>query len=809
MMEVEKPWEFMEEEEEEDGSLQTRGRNKRHTLELNGEEQEEGEGHEAHEEHKSVFFDPTQGLWKCRHCDWTYLLSGPCRNDILNHQGFCQIARNLESLVQSESFYSSPGKASEHFTEKGGKNEVTQVAQFVAQKEKTDETSSPKGKELDTQENVNVQETNGDDNMSRLENGSRTNGSHEVSSSGETATVANGTAELKLIAVIDENKRSLANSNGADHIDNGSMNRTNVHEIEAEKEENTIMGKVNIEEYDLEKILDEQETHELFCPNCNSCITRRVILRKRKRTVRRTTRDEPPKKPQLAEPFANTSNQTVPERHEQESPDIFRCLSCFAFFIPTGCGLNIFRIFGRPEVNQEVQVQVPSASHEMSSSDSCGSWLRSCFEPGDSPKKTDADPEKKPLLSGMQDSNGTTSSVEASTTSVHSHGTTTKQEQSKKPLPAELSSDLQISTKKKEDFTVSLSESSVEAHSQSAASIVSSVQSETGFMHTVVTDVVTRQRDIVKQEHIPLAKPGDAAQLDKQDVERTVTDSRAFPTTEIKSPDAVPATLTPDVFSPVVCETITISIPSEAVEPEAPPHLPVQTVPDAPMSVVHPASDQRGGWDILKAIVYGGLVESITSLSVVSAAASSGAMTLDIFILGIANLIGGLPIVFHSIADLRSIGDVDESDEQVGHYWVQLGRRSKSRRHVFMAVLSYILFGLLPPVIYGLSFRGGGEREKKMVAVVAASLACIALLAVGKAHVKTPPRSRSYVKTVVYYLTIGVSSSGLSYVAGVLITMLLAHLGLIDGQPASSSPPAPPTTIFFPDAAPAAWRASY
>ncbi|KAG8094158.1 hypothetical protein GUJ93_ZPchr0012g21686 [Zizania palustris] len=696
MMEVEKPWELKEDADvmaaaaEEEGSLLTRGRNKRHTLELNGEEGGEGEGggegQEAHEEHKSVFFDPTQ--------------------------------------------------VSEHFTEKDGKNEVTQVAQFIALKEKADETSSPKGKELDTQENVNVQETNGDDNISRLEKGSCTNGSHEVSSSGETATVANGTAELKLIAVIDENKRSLANSNGADHIDNGSMNRTNVPEIEAEKEEDTIMGKVNIEEYDLEKILDEQETHELFCPNCNSCITRRVILRKRKRTVRQTTRDEPPKKAQLAEPFANNSNQTVPERHEQESPDIFRCLSCFTFFIPTGCGLNIFRIFGRPEVNQEVQVHGPSASHEMSSSDSCGSWLLSCFEPADNPKKTDADPEKKPLLSDMQDSNGTTS-VEASTTY-------------------------------KEDFTASLSESSVEAHSLPAASIVTPGQSETGFKHTAVTDVVTRHRDIVNQERIPLAKPGDAAQLDKQDVERTVTDSRAFTTTEIKFPDARPATLTP-------------------VEPEAPPHLPVQTVTDAPMPVVHPASaDQRDGWDILKAIVYGGLVESITSLSVVSAAASSGAVTLDIFILGIANLIGGLPIIFHSIADLRTIGDVDESDEQVGHYWVQLGRRSKSRRHVFMAMLSYILFGLLPPVIYGLSFRGGGgggggEREKKMVAVVAASLACIALLAVGKAHVKTPPRSRSYVKTVVYYLSIAVSSSGLSYFAGVLITMLLARLGLIDG----------------------------
>jgi hypothetical protein len=50
--------------------------------------------------------------------------------------------------------------------------------------------------------------------------------------------------------------------------------------------------------YDLEKILDGQETHDLYCPNCKSRITRRVILKKRKRTTRQAKRDEPPKSTQ-------------------------------------------------------------------------------------------------------------------------------------------------------------------------------------------------------------------------------------------------------------------------------------------------------------------------------------------------------------------------------------------------------------------------------------------------------------------------------------------------------------------------------
>ena len=60
-------------------------------------------------------------------------------------------------------------------------------------------------------------------------------------------------------------------------------------------------------------------------------------------------------------------------------------------------------------------------------------------------------------------------------------------------------------------------------------------------------------------------------------------------------------------------------------QPSQLPHIVVPVLSERP---VRPApSDQRDEWDILKAIVYGGLVESITSLSVVSAAAASGAKT--------------------------------------------------------------------------------------------------------------------------------------------------------------------------------------
>ena len=48
---------------------------------------------------------------------------------------------------------------------------------------------------------------------------------------------------------------------------------------------------MDVTELDVERVLEKQNTHDLYCPNCNSCITRRVILRKRKRQARITSED--------------------------------------------------------------------------------------------------------------------------------------------------------------------------------------------------------------------------------------------------------------------------------------------------------------------------------------------------------------------------------------------------------------------------------------------------------------------------------------------------------------------------------------
>ena len=67
-------------------------------------------------------------------------------------------------------------------------------------------------------------------------------------------------------------------------------------------------------------------------------------------------------------------------------------------------------------------------------------------------------------------------------------------------------------------------------------------------------------------------------------------------------------------------------------EPLASPITKVIPVPEAP-TISGPENSKK--WEILKSIVYGGLIESITSLSIVTSAAGADATTckwLDVYV---------------------------------------------------------------------------------------------------------------------------------------------------------------------------------
>ncbi|EMS59593.1 hypothetical protein TRIUR3_11534 [Triticum urartu] len=681
-----------------------------------------------------------QGLWKCRLCDWTHRLASPCETGILNHQGYRhQIEWNPKSLVQKEPLYGSPNRVPDIITEVTASYHVMGTMRSSTEKEDTNGTLTPKGKGLEAHENGNAQEINHGPSNGKLENRSHSNVFHQV---------PNG-AKPKIEYMFE-------------------INKTEIYPTEVHKDGHVTEAEPKVEEYDLEKILDQQETYELFCPNCTSCITRRVILKKRKRTVRTTPADEPSKRPYIE---GHVPPVPLPDRVEEESPEVFRCLSCFSFFIPTGCSFNIFRIFGRRDVDGQPDVLPPPASEDMPPhSENCTSWLLSCFQPGDSPNQPHrADPTTVPLLSGTQSSDNTNTITESqSSTSYvyHSEGKVVKPEHSTVKSPSENQTDPADSPRIPPSPGIA---------TPSGTTTTTTETNESHVQHSHGTQQLTVDSSSQHQKT--------TTTVEDNETTTTVTSEKntTSSTTTTGAPSASPQTSSStEYFKQDVSEVVTGKMPSGGaiMDPTHPQISYKEVQPDSSNFI---SSDTHGTSENGSFPSYAIHTPDFKFDSPIA----TNITQVDIFILGIANLIGGLPLIFHNIADLRDIRDVDGDDEQVGHYWLQLGRRSKARLHMVMALLSYMVFGLLPSVLYGLSFRESNDRENKMMAVAGASLACIALLALGKAQVHT----RTYFKTLMYYLMIAVSSSGLSYVAGVLITRLLVQYGIIEQGGSARAPP--------------------
>lgn len=188
--------------------------------------------------------------------------------------------------------------------------------------------------------------------------------------------------------------------------------------------------------------------------------------------------------------------------------------------------------------------------------------------------------------------------------------------------------------------------------------------------------------------------------------------------------------------------------------------------------------------EIVKSIVYGGLMESITSVSVVSSAAASDATTLNIVALGLANLVGGLVVLAHNLRDLR-YGETSKTNEN--RYKEHLGGKEHFLLHATLAVLSYLVFGLIPPVMYGFTFRASDDRDYKILAVATASLLCIAILAIAKAYTRGEQKFMAYFKTILYYVISAVMVSGIAYAVGDLVNKLLERLGWLN-PPATVEP---------------------
>ncbi|KAJ9565170.1 hypothetical protein OSB04_001136 [Centaurea solstitialis] len=199
-----------------------------------------------------------------------------------------------------------------------------------------------------------------------------------------------------------------------------------------------------------------------------------------------------------------------------------------------------------------------------------------------------------------------------------------------------------------------------------------------------------------------------------------------------------------------------------------------------------PATEEEGSasLEILKSVVYGGLMEVIASFSVVASAAASETTTLRIVALALASVVGGIFAIGHNLWDLRADcygnSSKETKQEATTKYKALLGRLNYFPLHAVFAILSFVVFGMLPPVAYGFSYHKTSDKDYTIIVVSIVCLLCVSLLALFKACITKCKGFFEYVKTVVYYVTIAVSVSGASYVVGILVSRLIEELGLFD-----------------------------
>uniref|UniRef100_A0A0V0J0U2 Putative ovule protein n=1 Tax=Solanum chacoense TaxID=4108 RepID=A0A0V0J0U2_SOLCH len=714
---------------------------------------------------------------------------------------------------------------------------------------------------------------------------------------------------------------------------------TAIDEIESADPDLIDDSDTDVKDFDVENVLQKQNTHDLYCPNCKSCITKRVILRKRKRKIRVSGDDVKRVKPEVVVDskvdashaqaaddevrdgadcsLDGTPPLAVDDYQPDREPELFRCLSCFSFFIPAGSGFKLFRFFGDKGAKENVKgeqtptknkkwfspmfgldkgkapveqgsgigasvvkndsgVLVPSAPPAYSSSEitqeAGGKILGS--------KNLDANMKGKMVIDTVGKSENATKSREGSVLDIFDSETYNQPSVSassnevqgndkndellrntgriqvsngnlvQESLPA--SSDkkdellrpggkiqfsngnlvqdsvppsqqnelkLLITSTKEESLTIEKSETDLKSDlailNKDPATTAFALNGLDGngkpnFLTEIPQEHVQHIEAMLSSESL-VANNDNKFQLSSEDCAHHYEVSQHTITkTNIEIHSKQPLNVDEHDLISSVKDALSIqdkldNIPNISMEAAANNIAGNDTIITVEaghetretasanldtqiQSVEGQATDGADGYkiEIIKSIIFGGLAESITSLSVVASATGGDTTTLNILVLAMANLFGGLFIIFHNIWELKRDRFEQASNQimekHVDRYREQLGRRENFTLHAVLVVLSYIIFGLLPPVTYGFSFRKSDDKDLKIVAVAAASLVCILMLATGKAYVQRAPKP--YFKTISTYIILGFTVSGVSYAAGILFNRLLEKLGFF--QPSST-----------------------
>ncbi|XP_014505302.1 membrane protein of ER body-like protein isoform X2 [Vigna radiata var. radiata] len=746
----------------------------------------------------SVYFDKQQGMWKCHHCTWTKRFDSPWTVPNWNLKGYPDLMMSVRHMIQHAPCF------------------VYEIK---------------------------------DNGVNGVLNGDAYGSVHPTNL---------GEREFDVQADMSVIQNSLCSENTNQSV-------ADFHEETSAKEApNLIKEDIDQprEEFDVEAVLEKQETHDLFCPNCNSCITKRVILKKRKRnpgnidikSIGRPRWLDSPEHPSAnqgdsanvrSEPDIVIQEPPADDDQPHEEPEVFRCLSCFSFFIPSGKCFDAFRIFGGTSKKEGAQnpPSVPASNLQFPSNpqSSSANWFKSLINKG---KKTS---------DAAREYSGTASAKQHNSTSITSDELTSRGIGHSEDPPADTSgvTDLKPTPNINHahggmDSLISSTNdlSSIQSGSKSAGDLVNGVQTvmqetpdfpsvkqlldgnfisegekkgytkeaipkpyegKTEFLTsaTVVPQVlegtledVDKKREIIRNGYSslvqgaesPIQSPGSAIHANDVAIseQNSKTDAISPSNIDFTLIGNVPKDIDNEVYPPTRIENeggdVIVDLGEGACIPAKADDIPAKSgiITELPTSIptLQPRDEvgEPQGWEILKSIVYGGLVESITSLGIVSSAVSSGVTPLNIIALGFANIIGGLIILGHNLVDLKNDHSGEDQTQAVvqDRYQEYLGRRENFLLHAVVAVLSFLIFGAVPLVVYGLLINKNYYTELKLAVVAATSVVCIILLAIGKVYSSRPPKA--YMKTVLYYVAMALSTSGVTYIAGNLIKDLLEKL---------------------------------
>ncbi|XP_057990913.1 membrane protein of ER body 2 isoform X3 [Hevea brasiliensis] len=671
-------------------------------------------GEDGRLHNNSVYFDQHHGIWKCHHCNWTYCMGSLLIDHSQNIKRHLHMLMNVKTFNQQRLCFIIENKGTESidgvFEMKSGS-----VASSI---------SGTNCRDMD----VHIKKVEVQKSLIKDINDQYGENFDDKGFSGSSLT-------------------PLEESHEEQNIKSKPINNETILEGDFDKTEETDQEET---ELDVETVLEKQNTHDLYCPNCSSCITRRVILRRRKPKIRNAphkpkhNKSETDFHSELKSINTNSANFQVHDTVNNQSsgspalaadannrdrePEIFRCLSCFSFFIPTGDGFKLFRHFRESNITENenvLNVQKTTAINR--------NWFSSIF----------ATDKKKMTI-----------------------------EQGGDALDNDIVDDVQQFNSKSSSETVLYQH---RLHSEASVPGITGEPAEdasSGPLHggVIFPPSSTCQSLVPGLSQMEIDKNVNRAKLEEQLVQIDIVET-PFDAVGKKIPGG-------DVIVPVERRSgePTASQMAQNVDGST-------EVRSSLLSGTHTYMSEQGGAgvtvDILKSIVYGGLIESITSLSVVSSAAGAGSATWNILALGLANLIGGLFIIGHNLIDLKndaSGGSSNQINEQhEDRYQETLGRRENFLLHATVAILSFLTFGMLPPVVYGFSFRKSDNRDLKLAVVGGASLVCIILLAIGKAYTRRQPKR--YISTILHFVLIVVMASGASYIVGDLIAKLVEKVG--------------------------------